>query len=85
MSAVFTAGIVIGDSIQNLRVHYFGKIRKRISDLGSMDSSASKKCKIGKRIIFLANANKQTQSCVFITKKKQEQISGSVCFGEILK
>ena len=34
-----------------------------MSDLGSMDSPASKKRKIRKRIIFHDNANKQTQSC----------------------
>ena len=48
---------------------FFGKIQKRICDLRSMDSSASKKHKIQKRIIFHDNANQQTQSCVQFEKK----------------
>ena len=35
-----------------------------------MDSSASKKRKIRKRIIFHDTANQQTQSCVQFEKKK---------------
>ena len=49
---------------------FFGKIQKGICDLRSMDSSASKKGKIRKRIIFHDNANQQTQSCVQFEKKK---------------
>ena len=49
---------------------FFGKIQKRICDLRSMDSSASKKRKIRKRIIFHDTANQQTQSCVQFEKKK---------------
>ena len=51
----------------------FGKSKKWISDLGSMDSSASKKRKIRNRIIFHDNANKQTQSCVQILKTRKKQ------------
>ena len=51
-----------------LRVRFFGKMKKRICDLGSMDSSASKKRKIRKRIIFHDNENKQTQSCAALEK-----------------
>ena len=36
-----------------------------------MDSSASKKRKIRKRIIFHNNANQETQSCVQFEKKKK--------------
>ena len=50
---------------------FFGKIWKRICDLQSMDSSASKKRKIRKTIIFHDNANQQTQSCVQFAKKKK--------------
>ena len=51
---------------------FFWKIQKRISDLGSMDSSASKKRKIRNRIIFHDKANKQTQSCVQILKRTKK-------------
>ena len=43
-------------SAECIRVRFFGKIQKRISDLGSMDSSVSKKRKVRKRIIFRDNA-----------------------------
>ena len=41
-----------------------------------MDSLASKKRKIRKRIIFHDNANQQTQSCVQFEKKNSRALTG---------
>ena len=60
----------------SVRACFFGKIQKRICDLPSMDSSASKQRKIRKRIIFHDNGKKQTNNkprvaCNLKNKKKQ--------------
>ena len=55
--------------MKKFRVRFYGKIQKRISDLGSMVLQRQKNAKT---IIFHDNANKQTHSCVQILKTKKK-------------